>query len=48
MVKTYRISSKINKQQSVKKDQKLQHKFQYKEVDQNGPEDSHTETHTQN
>ena len=47
MIETYRATSKINKQQS-EKDRKLRHKFQYKEADQNGPEDSHTQTHTQN
>ena len=48
MVETYRTTSKINKQQNVKGSKNYDTSFRIKEVDHNGPENSHTQTHIQN
>ena len=48
MVETYRATSKINKQQSVKGSKNCNTSSRIKEADHNRPENSHTQTHTQN
>ena len=48
MVETHRATSKINKQQSVKRIENCDTSSRIKEADHNRLENSHTQRHTQN